>query len=602
MLYLIRNFEFDSECLVLSRDDETIEIRHNEAKLLALFLENNEKVISKEEILTSIWQDKVVSDQAVFQNISHLRNIFGNDAIKTFSKRGYQWQLKFKAITDVDKANQGADRSTHYTNRSSKNRRFFLQPFAFAATIIFGVFLAFGILNKGGDDSSTQTISYIPFVSSDDSNFIIPETTSALSFKTINEISAKQFLTSHQLEYRNLSSENVFILAGEVRKYNRQYHLDFLLKGPYADWTGQISAFSKEALIERLVKHLDQPLVLDLVSKQQSPEIKQASLSIAHEQSPDDLIVLEHLVKIYFQTYEHDKAMVMSEKLVELATLQENVQYIGNALLNQSEILTNKELYELSAEKLSLAQAQFEKINDLKRQADALEKQSWLDHQARDYEAIKASLLKSAELALAAKDIPRELHALTYLSVMSKKYREDKDKYYYLQQAENKMDEYQLPIYHYAKIPFHYAIFTKERSGKEPHWKRVLEYTELNPDYWVAQSSRKQLLEFYISQDRLQEAEALVTSVKSENAPNAFLKVLLAKAKKDNEQFFKHAQKTFELAQLAGYRGLSLDVALMLCEHPESEANFDFYSQYIRENSTKYWRIDNEKKLLALNL
>jgi hypothetical protein len=41
-----------------------------------------------------------VSEQVVFQNISHLRAIFGNDAIKTFSKRGYQWQLELTEVTE----------------------------------------------------------------------------------------------------------------------------------------------------------------------------------------------------------------------------------------------------------------------------------------------------------------------------------------------------------------------------------------------------------------------------------------------------------------------------------------------------------------------
>ena len=59
-----------------------------------------EKIHSKEAIMDSVWQDKVVSEQAVFQNISHLRILFGNHAIKTFSKRGYQWQLNAEINTD----------------------------------------------------------------------------------------------------------------------------------------------------------------------------------------------------------------------------------------------------------------------------------------------------------------------------------------------------------------------------------------------------------------------------------------------------------------------------------------------------------------------
>lgn len=601
MRYQFKNFEFNSENLVLTKDGEAIEIRHNEAKVLALFLENTEKVLSKEEILSSVWQDKVVSDQAVFQNVSHLRSLFGNEAIKTFSKRGYQWQLDVEQRSNEDKIDTQLSHSSRDTAHSPNSLRASLQPFAWAATVLFAVLLVFGMLNKSEKEFSLR-IAYIPFDNLDVPRAIKLDNTGNLVFNEIENVSTKRFLTSHQLEYLSLSEANKFVLAGRVRKFNHQYHLDFLLKGPYSDWIGQVSGTSQKELIDRLTDHLEQPSIYDFISKQQTPEIKQASLSIAHQEEPDDLIILNRLVESYIKTHEFDKAMLMADKLIDLANLQENVQYHGNGLLNQSEILTHKELFDLSAQKLAKSIEQFEKINDLQRYADALEKQSWIDHQKRDYPAIKASLLKSAELALEAKDIPRELHALTYLSVMAKKYRQSEDKYLYLQQAESKMREYQLPTYHYAKIPFHHAIYTSNPSGKEPHLKRVLEYTELNPDYWVAQSSRLQLLRHYISQGRFDEAERLVESTTSDNAPNSYLKTLLAKAQDKDKDFLRHAQRTFEQAHMSGNRRLSLDVALILCEHPNSPVNLDFYSQYIKENSTKYWRIENEKKLVALNL
>ena len=60
--------------------------------------------------------------------------------------------------------------------------------------------------------------------------------------------------------------------------------------------------------------------------------------------------------------------------------------------------------------------------------------------------------------------------------------------------------------------------------------------------------------------------------------------------------------RTFKQAQLSGNKQISLDVALLLCSDPDMQVNYDFYSQYIHENANKYWRRDNEVKLLALNL
>ncbi|PAJ72240.1 hypothetical protein CJF42_22255 [Pseudoalteromonas sp. NBT06-2] len=134
-------------------------------------------------------------------------------------------------------------------------------------------------------------------------------------------------------------------------------------------------------MTEKLKRHLQQEFIYDLIGKPQAPELKLANLSIAHQNSPNDFIVLNQLIKTYLQTGELDKAMVMADKLVNIANLENNPQQVGMALLLQSGILTQKDLFELSSQKLQLALIEFEKINDLKRQADAWNAQSWLDHQ-----------------------------------------------------------------------------------------------------------------------------------------------------------------------------------------------------------------------------
>ncbi|MFK3873809.1 winged helix-turn-helix domain-containing protein [Pseudoalteromonas rhizosphaerae] len=97
MRYIFDTFEFDSTSLVLKNNGQDLAIRHNDAKVLKLLLQHSDTVFSKDDILSQVWQDKVVSEQAVFQSISNLRGLFGSHAIKTFSKRGYQWQLKVDA-------------------------------------------------------------------------------------------------------------------------------------------------------------------------------------------------------------------------------------------------------------------------------------------------------------------------------------------------------------------------------------------------------------------------------------------------------------------------------------------------------------------------
>jgi DNA-binding winged helix-turn-helix (wHTH) protein len=611
MRYRFNDFEFDTTSLVLKKDGEVLAIRHNEAKVLKLLLEHSANVFSKEDILSHVWQDKVVSEQAVFQNISHLRSLLGNQAIKTFSKRGYQWQLKIDSIHSNTEMLQG-DISSSKTSQQEdtlsipENRNYWLAitlAITLASLVLF-IIVAINLIPEQPQEeqSSVIEIAYIPISYQQGTKAVILNDNEHFDFTELPQLNTADFQASAEFEYPLLAEEHPLILSGSIRTHNEQTYIDFILKGPFADWQGQISDVDQQAALKQLQQHLQQPVIYNLLNKAQAPELKQANLSIAHQQAPNDLIILGQLTDTYIRTGELEKAMVMANKLENISISQNKAQYVGNALLFQSQILTRKELFELSAHKLESAIEHFQKINDLNRQADAWFAQSWIDHNQTDYQAIKVSLLKSAKLAFNAQDKQRELSALTYLSVLAYKNHQEDDKYHYLRQAENKMKAYQLPRYHFAIVPYHYAIFAKTLQDKEPHLKQVLELAALIPDFWAAQDSRQQLMKFYISQNRLTEAQALISDITMDNAQNSYLKTLLAQAHQNDEAFVIHAQRTFEQAELAGDIYLSLDMALLMCSAQSTQVNYDFYSHYIDEKATAYWRRNNEKRLLALNL
>lgn len=613
MRYRFNEFEFDSTSLVLKKNGQTLAIRHNEAKVLKLLIEQPDNVLSKEDILSHVWQDKVVSEQAVFQNISHLRSLFGNQAIKTFSKRGYQWQLNVDAIhTDTRDARSpesvqsviSANIAPQQLNLSVKvkTKNYWL-IIALASLMLF-IIAAINLmaLPPQKEKSAVISIAYIPISNQHEAKFVRLDDNEHFDFTELPQLNAENFQASVELQYPLLAEAHPLVLSGFIRRYNKKTYLDFILKGPFSDWQGQISGVDQQAVLNQLQLHLQQSVIYDLLNKVQAPELKQANLSIAHQQAPNDVIILSQLISTYIMLGELDKAMVMANKLENTSVELNNEQYVGNALLFQSEVLTRKALFELSANKLDSAIEQFKNINDLTRQADAWFAQSWIDHNQADYQAVKASLLKSAQLAFDAQDKQRELSALTYLSVLAYKNHQEDDKYLYLRQAENKMKAYQLPSYHFAIVPYHYAIFAKNPKDKAPHYKQVLELAALTPDFWAAQNSRQQLMEYYISENRLTEAQALISGITKDNAQNSYLKTLLAQAQQNEEAFVSYAQRTFEQAELAGNITLSLDMALLMCSTKSTQVNYDFYFQYIDKKSTAYWRRNNAEKLLALKI
>lgn len=571
MIYTFNDFAFNSDSLVLTQGGASLEIRPNEAKLLALLIERADTVIGKEQILAEVWQDKVVSEQAVFQNISNLRGLFGNDAIKTFPKRGYQWQLPVQEKSHVSTESKGQVNEQVTDSEVSSEAKVSRGAGVIALSLILISALIFVYTSYSNSEVQDIELAYIPIENANGEQVIDLADVDGFSTHAITGLNHWQFMAAIELEYSQLGPLHPFILTAKVRQFEQTYYLNFLVKGPADEWSGTLSAHSLKALKEKLKQHLSHSFIYQLLAQPHSHELKQATLSLAHQQLPNDFVLLDQLALMYQQMGEYEKAMVLAEKLEDQASQQGDEQQRALSLFRQAELLNLKQLHDLSDRKVTQAEQAFNSINDDSGLADVWDLRSKLAFELRDYPAVRESLVQSASYAEKAQNIEQELHALTYLSVLAHKFKQEQDKYLYLTKAEQKMKEYELPQYRFAKVPFHYAIYSPTMAAKEPHLKQVLVFTELTPDHWVAQVSRKQLVRYYLEQDRFNDAADIVAQAKSDNAENSYLKTLLAQAQQDTRAFIKHAKKTFEQAELTGDRQMSLNAALMLYEQQDTD-------------------------------
>jgi DNA-binding winged helix-turn-helix (wHTH) protein len=603
MRYIFKEFEFDCNNLVLSKNGQELDLRHNEVYLLAFLIKHSDKVLSKDAILSHVWKDKVVSEQAVFQNISHLRNILGGDAIKTFPKRGYQWQLILKqSITNAEAANLTTQisSSSNSTSISNSNLR---KAYWFVITFIFMLGAIFWSIEASKNDVLIPIeIAYVPIYNPSDQAYIMLEGTSQFSYTALTNLDSKKYQNSIELEYPLIAHKYPFVLIGKIRFFNQQVFLNFSLKGPFDAWHGEVTGTSIEVVTNLLNLHLAHAFIYPLLSSPQPPEVKQASLSIAHQNSPEDIIILRQLISAFIDIGQLDKASVMAEKLANNAIQKNNYQQLGQAYLYQSEILILQKQIALGAEKISLALEQFEKNNDLARQADAWMLLAQLAHEKEDYAAIKSSLVQAAHLSQIAEDIHREVDALAHLSMLAHKYAMEDEKYFYLLETKTRMKKDNLPLYHFAIIPFHEAAFSDSPLEKEPYLLKVLELTVATPNHWMAQSSRLQLMQHYLTQGRLSAANKLIANLITDNARNSYLKALLHKAEGNTMRGVHAAKRTFEQAQMAGYVHLSLDAALLLLGSKDSSISEGFYTQYIVNNATLRWREKRKDELALLKL
>ena len=73
-----------------STQPEQIELSKNEFFLLKLFLENQEKIFSRDQIIQLVWgEDYYIEENSVDVYVRHLRKKFGEDIIKTVRGMGY---------------------------------------------------------------------------------------------------------------------------------------------------------------------------------------------------------------------------------------------------------------------------------------------------------------------------------------------------------------------------------------------------------------------------------------------------------------------------------------------------------------------------------
>ncbi|MCJ8274774.1 MAG: winged helix-turn-helix domain-containing protein, partial [Psychrosphaera sp.] len=84
---------------LISNNPQDVDLSPTMMSLLLYLVENCDRVVSREELLTEVWQGNIVSDESISRAIAHLRKSLGDSAknpcfIKTISKQGYQFLVE----------------------------------------------------------------------------------------------------------------------------------------------------------------------------------------------------------------------------------------------------------------------------------------------------------------------------------------------------------------------------------------------------------------------------------------------------------------------------------------------------------------------------
>ena len=98
--YEFEGFRFDAESPSLWRGDQLVSISPKALEILKLLIQKNGEIVSREELIETVWKDTFVEEGNINYTISLLRKIFENkDLIKTVPRRGYFLTAEVKEIS-----------------------------------------------------------------------------------------------------------------------------------------------------------------------------------------------------------------------------------------------------------------------------------------------------------------------------------------------------------------------------------------------------------------------------------------------------------------------------------------------------------------------
>src|SRR5215813_8990987 len=103
-VYEFGKFVLDPEGKTLFSGGKPIHLPAKEFETLLLLVENNNKALSKEEMMEAIWHESFVEESNLAKQISRLRKILNTDGkqfIETLPKHGYRFSADLRVTNPV---------------------------------------------------------------------------------------------------------------------------------------------------------------------------------------------------------------------------------------------------------------------------------------------------------------------------------------------------------------------------------------------------------------------------------------------------------------------------------------------------------------------
>ncbi len=637
MIYYFQQYQFDSEKLILSKDEQVLNLRNNEAKLLGFFLSHAQEVLSKEQILDAVWTDKVVGDQAVFQAISNLRQQFGDDAIRTFSKKGYQWQIALNAPSNTSSETGAESSNTPNLAAVSPARHHFLK-FAIIGTLILvaclllwrapwqqkrieelavnakaemkdmPIHLSLKLfqLNAKGTAVESATEMQQAFTTQ------LQKTSAYIVSQPESTVTEAQMQASPQTYWRAMPGNNAgtkILISGRLSHFAGKYQLALLIQGKENQWRVHLQDQDLAALNQQLLQLLSRILPIKLLWEAKDQRLVNAQLQLLLNDHADDLNIQKALVSNLLNIGDLQTAQLRSEDMLRKAILQQDQAQQVAALDMQARIAFNDMKLAQAESILDRALDIAKQSQDVHLQARSLERYFMIFYAKHQFEPLEENLLRALALARSIRAQALEANLMMALTIASYKFSLDTKKTYYFGQAQSLFDELGLAPENYAELEFLSGINSKDQQQAEKLFLKALQ--RFKPEQKVVAKERlqEQLVKLYLKQNRHQQAWSLLPEDDKASNAEKLLKATILVYQKNNAAALTAAHQVFQSSNLSGEYHLSLDASLLLVKLFQSQsqsqsqtAQSKKYADFIQKNATPQWRRQHATEMTALGI
>ena len=216
MTYTFNHFMLDTNNFTLMREGQVIEVEPRVFDVIVYLVENNNKVVTRDELFQTVWNGRDVLDATLSNHIKIARQVLGDNGqsqhtIKTIHGRGYQF------IAQVD------NKPIELEPTHSKNRYYVL----IALALIILIFVFFQFKSNAKQNIDTPVIAVLPLTNnkpSSDSDYF--------SFAITDQIIGHlNYL--HNLSVRPSASIRKYINAIDPVSAGKELEVDYILTGNY---------------------------------------------------------------------------------------------------------------------------------------------------------------------------------------------------------------------------------------------------------------------------------------------------------------------------------------------------------------------------------